>query len=135
MTAENFSRAGQVVVRQVAAIGQTFFVYNPWVGLIGIVVLAVAAPHLAIGGAMASVIARFTAERVGASRAFLGTGLAELNGWFIGLACATFFAVGPGLVVSLLVGGSLGAALSIVMHRVLATWGVPVRFKSAVPRF
>jgi urea transporter len=135
VAAEIVSRAGQVVVRQVAAIGQTFFVYNPWVGFIGIVVLAVAAPHLAIAGILASVIARFTAERVGASRAFLGTGLAELNGWFVGLACATFFAVGPGLAVSLLVGGSLVAALSIVMHRVLATWGVPVFIGPYVPAF
>jgi urea transporter len=135
VTAEIVSRARQVVVRQVAAIGQTFFVYNPWVGFIGIVVLAVAAPHLALAGILASVVARFTAERVGASRAFLGTGLAELNGWFVGLACATFFAVGPGLAVSLLVGGSLVAALSIVMHRVLATWGVPVFIGPYVPAF
>lgn len=122
-------------MRQLACIGQTFFVYDPWVGLVGIVALALAAPHLAIAGILASVVARFTAELVGASRAFLGTGLVELNGWFLGLACATFFAVGPGLAVSLLVGGPLVAALSIVMNRVLATWDVPVFIGPYVPAF
>jgi urea transporter len=55
--------------------------------------------------------------------------------WFLGLASATFFAVGPGLAVSLLLGGSLVAALSIVMHRVLATWDVPVFIGPYVPAF
>ena len=133
--AEAVGRARGVVVRQLAAIGQTFFVYNPWVGLVAILVLAVAAPHLAIAGMIVSVIARITAERVGASRAFLGTGLAELNGWFLGLACATFFAVGPGLAVSLLLGGILVAMISIVMYRVLATWDVPLVIGPYVPAF
>ncbi len=133
--AESFSRTRLVVVRPLASIGQAFFVYDPWVGLIGIAVLAAAAPHLAIAGLLASVVARVTAELVGASRAFLGTGLAELNGWFVGLACATFFAVGAGLAVSLVVGGSLVAALSVVMNRVLATWDVPVFIGPYVPAF
>ena len=127
--------ARRVVVRQLAAIGQTFFVYNPWVGLAGIVVLAAAAPHLAIAGVIVSVIARVTAERIGASRAFLGTGLAELNGWFLGLACATFFAVGPGLAVSLLLGGLLIAMIAIAMYRVLAAWDVPLVIGPYVPAF
>jgi len=127
--------ARRVVVRQLAAIGQTFFVYNSWVGLGGIVVLAVAAPHLAVAGMIVSVIARVTAERVGASPAFLRTGLAELNGWFLGLACATFFAVGPGLAVSLLLGGLLIALIAIAMYRVLAAWDVPLVIGPYVPAF
>jgi urea transporter len=127
--------ARRVVVRQLAAIGQTFFVYNPWVGLVAIVVLAVAAPPLALAGMIVSVLARVTAESVGASRAFLGTGLAELNGWFLGLACATFFAVGPGLAVALLLGGIVIAMISIAMYRVLATWDVPLVIGPYVPAF
>jgi len=128
-------RARRLVERQLASIGQTFFVYDPWVGLVSIVVLAVATPRLAIAGTLASVLARLTAQCLGASRAFLDTGLAELNGWFLGLACATFFAVGPGLAVSLLLGGPLVAALSIVMYRVLATWDVPLVIGPYVPAF
>jgi urea transporter len=127
--------ARRVVVRQLAAIGQTFFVYNPWVGLAAIVVLAVAAPRLAIAGMIVSVIGRVIAESVGASRVFLGTGLAELNGWFLGLACATFFAVGPGLAVALLLGGILIALISVAMYRVLATWEVPLVIGPYVPAF
>jgi urea transporter len=129
------SRARRVVVRQLAAIGQTFFVYDPWAGLAAILVLGVAAPHLAIAGMIASVVARVTAEGMEASTAFLDTGLTELNGWFLGLACATFFAVGPGLAVALLVGGVLVAMISIVMYRVLATWDVPLVIGPYMPAF
>ncbi len=133
--AEMLSRTRRVGVRQLAAIGQTFFVYDPWVGLAAILVLAVAAPHLALAGMLTSVIARVTAERAGASRAFLDTGLTELNGWFLGLACATFFAVGPSLAVSLLLGGVLVSGISIVMYRVLAAWDVPLVIGPYVPAF
>jgi urea transporter len=132
---ETLSRSRRVVVRQLAAIGQTFFVYDPWVGLAAIVVLAVAAPHLAVAGMIASVIARVTAQRAGVSSTFLDSGLAELNGWFLGLACATFFAVGPSLAVSLLLGGVLVSGLSIVMYRVLAAWDIPLVIGPYVPAF
>lgn len=122
-------------MRQLAAIGQSFFVYDPWVGVTAVLVLSVAAPHLAVAGMIGSVVARVTAGGVGASPAFLDTGLAELNGWFLGLACATFFAVGSGLAVSLLLGGVLVALISIVMHRVLATWDVPLVIGPYVPAF
>jgi len=131
----SWRRARRIIERQLASIGQTFFVYDPWVGLVSILVLAVAAPRLAIAGTVASVLARLTAQSMGASRAFLDTGLAELNGWFLGLACATFFAVGPGFAVSILLGSALVAVLSIVMHRVLATWDVPLLIGPYVPAF
>ena len=51
-------RARRLAERQLASIGQTFFVYDPWVGLVSIVVLAVATPRLAIAGTLASVLAR-----------------------------------------------------------------------------
>ena len=132
---ETLSRSRRVVVRHLAAIGQTFFVYDPWVGLAAIVVLAVAAPHLAVAGMVTSVIARITAERAGVSSTFLDTGLAELNGWFLGLACATFFAVGPSLAVSVALGGVLVSGLSIVMYRVLAAWDIPLIIGPYVPAF
>jgi len=68
------------VVRHLSAIGQALFAYNPWVGLAGIVILAVVAPHLAVTGLLLSVVARLVASAVGASPAFLATGLVELNG-------------------------------------------------------
>ena len=132
---EVLSRTRRVVVRHFAAIGQTFFVYDPWVGLVAILVLAAAGPHLALAGMLASVIARITAEGARASPVFLDTGLAELNGWFLGLACATFFAVGPSLAVSLLLGGVLVSGISIVMYRVLAAWDIPLVIGPYVPAF
>jgi urea transporter len=129
------SRARRVVIRHLAAIGQTFFVYDAWVGLAAVVVLAVAAPQLAVAGMIASVIARVTAECAGVSSTFLDTGLVELNGWFLGLACATFFAVGPSLAVSLVLGGVLVSGLSIVMYRLLAAWEIPLVIGPYVPAF
>ena len=129
------TRARRVVVRHLSAIGQALFAYNPWVGLAGVVILAVAARHLAVTGLLVSVLARLVASAVGAPATFLGTGLAELNGWFLGLACATFFAVGPGLAAAVLLGGVIVALLSIAMHRVLATWDVPLVIGPYVPTF
>ena len=125
----------RAVVRQLASIGQTFFVYNAWVGLAAILVLAVAAPHLAIAGTIASVIARIVAVRVGALPTFLDTGLVELNGWYLGLACATFFAVGPGLAVAVLLGSVLVVLTAIAMHRVLAAWDIPLVIGPYMPTF
>ena len=51
--------------------------------------------------------ARATLAVVGAPAAFLATGLAELNGWFLGLACGTFFAVGPGLAAAILLASAI----------------------------
>src|SRR5258707_15863431 len=103
--AEVVTRSRRVVVRNLSAIGQAFFTYNPWVGLAGIVILAVTAPGLAVTGLLLSVLARLVASAAGASPSFLATGLAELNGWVLGLACGTFFAVGPGPAAAIVPGG------------------------------
>ena len=132
---DRFGRAHRIVSRHLSAIGQTFFVESPWVGLLAVAALVAVGPHLALAGMVTSILARLTAERAGASSSFLATGLVELNGWFLGLACATFFAVGPGLVAAVLLGGPLAAALSIVMQRLLATWDVPLLVGPYVPSF
>jgi urea transporter len=129
------TRSRLLVVRQLAAISQSFFVVNPWVGLASLLVLAAAAPHLAASALVGSVLARLVAAGVGASSDFLGTGLAELNGWFLGLACGTFFAVGPGLAAALVLGGVLVALISIAMYRVLAAWEVPLVIGPYIPAF
>src|SRR5262244_316958 len=129
------TRARRAVVRHLSAIGQALFAYNPWVGLAGIIILAVVAPHLAVTGLLLSVVARLVASAVGASPAFLATGLVELNGWFLGLACGTFFAVGPGLAASILLGGIVISPISIAMHRVLSAWDVPLVIGPYIPVF
>src|SRR5215475_4353677 len=132
---EVLARSRRAVVRHLSAIGQALFAYNPWVGLAGIVILAVVAPHLAVTGLLLSVVARLVASAVGASPAFLATGLVELNGWFLGLACGTFFAVGPGLAAAILLGGILISPISIAMHRVLSAWDVPLVIGPYIPVF
>jgi len=128
-------RARRAAAFHAAAIGQTFFVDSPRVGCAAFLVLAVAAPRLALSGLAVSVVARLVAERAGAPRDFLVTGLVELNGWFLGLACATFFAPGAGFAVALVAGGPLVAAAAIVMRRLLATWDLPLFVGPYVPAF
>jgi urea transporter len=133
--ADYLKRARQLLIRHLCAIGQTFFVSNPWTGLAGIAILAVASPRLALAGFFLSVLARSTAERLRAAKTLLDTGIIELNGWFLGLACASYFDVGPGLVVAVLIGGPLVATFAIVLQRVLATWDVPLILGPYLPAF
>ncbi len=132
---ERLGHARAIAARHLSAIGQTFFVESPWIGLAAVSALVIAKPQLAAAGLVTSILARITAERAGAASAFLATGLIELNGWFLGLACGTFYALGPALGVAILLGGPLAAALSIVMQRVLATWEVPLLVGPYVPSF
>jgi urea transporter len=132
---ERLARARALATRHLSAIAQTFFVESPLVGLAAVAALAVVRPQLAASALLTSILARVTAERVGASSDFLATGLIELNGWFLGLACGTFYALGPALGVAILLGGPLAAAASIVMRRVLATWDVPLLVGPYVPSF
>ncbi len=132
---ERLARARRAAAFHVAAVGQTFFVDNPRVGLAAIAALAVAAPRLAASGLAVSAAARLVAARAGAPRDFLATGLVELNGWFLGLAIATFFAPGPGFAVALAAGGPMVAAAAIVLRRLLATWDVPMFVAPYLPAF
>lgn len=132
---EVWRRMRDIAARHLAAISLTFFIYNAWAGLLGVAIVAAASPYLALAGLTASVVARVVADRAGAPRAFLDTGLIELNGWFVGLACGTFYAFGLGWCVAVVLGGTLVAALSIAMHRVLATWDVPLLVGPYVPAF
>jgi urea transporter len=123
---DRLARAHRRIALHFAAIAQTFFVGSARVGVVSVAVLATGWPRLAASGLIVSVAARLCALRFGAAQAFLDTGLVELNGWFLGLGCATFFSLGVGLAVALVFAGPLIAAMSIVMHRVLATWDVPL---------
>lgn len=132
---EYWTQAKALAVRHLAAISQTFFVYNPWTGLVGIVALTIVAPHLAGTGLVVSILARLAAERAGAARSLLDTGLVELNGWFLGLACAGFFEIGPGLLVAAVFGGPLVAVATITLQRLLATWEMPLLVGPYLPAF
>jgi urea transporter len=132
---DQLTRAHRRIALHFAAIAQTFFVGSARVGLVSVAVLAVVAPRLAAAGLIVSVAARLCAVRFGAAQAFLDTGLVELNGWFLGMCCATFFSLGVGLVVALVCAGPLIAVMSIVMRRVLATWDLPLLVGPYLPAF
>ena len=121
--------------RFASVIALTFFVDSPRAGAAAVLVLAIAAPHLALSGIAVAIAARLVARRIGASQALLASGLVELNGWFLGLACATFFSLGPGLLFAIVAAGPLVAVMTVVSGRVLATWDVPILVGPYVPAF
>ena len=123
---DRLARAHRRIALHFASIAQTFFVGSARVGLVSVAMLAVGSPRLAASGLIVSVAARLCAVRFGVDQAFLETGLVELNGWFLGLCCATFFSLDVGLLVALVLAGPLVAAMSIVMHRILAAWNLPL---------
>lgn len=124
-----------IVPRQLAAIGQTFFVDHPLAGFVALVSVAAGAPQLAVAGILAAALARCLAVLFGASPALLASGLVELNGWFVGLACARFYPVGPSLVVAGALGSGLTAAGTIVLFRALRGRDLPVSIAPYMPAF
>jgi urea transporter len=129
------SAAWALAQRYLVAIGQTFFVGSPWTGLVGAATVAFAAPIHAFAALATCVVARWTGVRAGASRALLDSGIIELNGWFMGLACAAFLDRGPGLAAAILAGGPLVAAFTIAMQRFVATWNLPLLVGPYMPAF
>lgn len=123
---DRLARAQRRIAFHFAAVAQTFFVRSARVGLVSVAMLAVGSPRLAAAGLIVSVAARLCAVCFRAAQAFLDTGLVELNGWFLGLCCATFFSPDVGLLVALVLAGPLTAATSLVVHRVLTACGLPL---------
>lgn len=124
-----------IALRHVATIGQTFFVDHPWPGLLVLVSVAAAAPKLAVAGLLASALARCVAAACSAPEGLRQSGQIELNGWFVGLACATFYPIGPALATALALGAGLTAVVAIVLDRVLRTWALPLVIAPYVPAF
>jgi urea transporter len=121
--------------RYLTAISLTFFANSARTGLAVLLILAAAAPLHAAAAVAASALARLSAGRAGASRALLNSGLVELNGWFLGLACATFFGPSLALVVAVVIGGLAVAPAAIALQRVLATWDLPLLVCPYLPIF
>jgi len=110
-------------------IGQVMFQDNPLTGLLFLIgvawgAYAAGAPHIAIAGVIAVVVATLTAHWLRLERASIAAGLYGYNGFLVGLALATFLAPGTllwGYVV-------LGAAVSVIatcgIANALKPWGV-----------
>jgi urea transporter len=126
--------ASSAVVRFVdhclRGIGQVMFQDNPLSGALffaAIVWGSVAAglPQVAIGGALAIVVATLTARLLRVDATALRSGLYGFNGVLVGLALATFIRTGPLLWAYV----ALGAAVSVVAMSATAsalkTLGVP----------
>ena len=110
-------------------IGQVMFQDNPLTGALFLAAIgwgsyAADVPQVALGGAIAVVVATLTAQWLRADRAALHSGLYGYNAVLVGLALPTFLAPDP-LVWTYVV---LGAAVSVVTMlgaaNALKPWGV-----------
>jgi urea transporter len=96
-------------------IGQVMLQNNPLSGALFLAAVAwgsyaAGAPHVAIGGLVAVIVATLTAQWLRVDTASLAAGLYGYNGALVGLALATFLAPGPLLWAYVV----LGAAVSVV---------------------
>jgi urea transporter len=124
------SSALRFVDSNLRGIGQVMFQDNPLSGALffaAIVWGSIAAgmPQVAIGGALAIVVATLTARLLRVDETTLRSGLYGFNGVLVGLALATFIRPGPLLWAYV----ALGAAVSVVAMSATAsalkTLGVP----------
>jgi urea transporter len=115
----NLRGVGQVMFQDNPLTGALFFAAIVWGSITGGV------PQVAIGGAVAVVVATLTAQWLRVDDAALRAGLYGFNGVLVGLALATFIAPGPLLWTYI----ALGAAVSVVAMsataNALKTLGIP----------
>jgi len=108
------------------AIGQTFFVNDARTGL---AFMAVAAGSSLFAGGLAvlgAILAAAVGRALTVSKPLNESGLIPLNGYFAAMAVGAFFPLDVATTALGLAAAALAAVLTIVMHRGLAIWALPV---------
>jgi urea transporter len=108
------------------ATGQTFFVNDARTGLAFMAVAAVSSVFAGVLGVIGALLAEAIGRALAASKALNEGGLIPLNGYFAAMAVGAFFPLGPATILLAVTAAALAAVLTIVMHRTLAIWGLPV---------
>ena len=111
-------------------IGQVMFQDNPLSGLFFFVAIgwgayAAGAPEVAVGGALALVVATLTAHWLRVDGAALRAGLFGFNAYLVGIALPTFLSPSPVLWAYILLGAALSVVVTLATSRVMRTWGAP----------
>ena len=110
-------------------VGQVMFQNNPLTGALFLAAIgwgsyAAGAPHVAIAGLLAVVVATLTAQWLRVDEASLASGLYGYNGILVGLALATFLAPGPLLWVYVVLGAAVSVVVMLGTANAVKPWGV-----------
>ena len=110
-------------------VAQVMFQNNPLSGALFLVAIgwgsyAAGAPHIAIAGLLAVVIATLTAQSLRVDGVALRSGLYGYNGILVGLALATFLAPGALLWVYVMLGAAVSVVAMLGVTNAVKPWGV-----------
>ena len=110
-------------------IAQVMFQNNPLTGALFLAAIgwgsyAAGAPHVAIAGLLAVVVATLTAQWLRVDEASLRSGLYGYNGILVGLALATFLAPGALMWVYVVLGAAVSVVVMLGTANAVKPWGV-----------
>ena len=108
------------------AIGLTFFVNDARTGLALMAVAAASSLFAGVLGVIGAILAKVVGRTLSTSKVLDEGGLIPLNGYFAAMAVGAFFAHGAATTALAVAAAALAAVLTIVLHRTLAIWGLPV---------
>jgi len=108
------------------ATGQTFFVNDARSGLALMAVAAASSLFAGMLGVLGAILAQMVGRTLSASRLLNDGGLIPLNGYFAAMAVGAFFPLGAATLALAVAAAALAAVFTIVLHRTLAIWGLPV---------
>ena len=114
-------------------IGQVMFQDNPLTGALFLAAIAwgsyaAGAPHVAIAGVLAVVVATLTAQWLRVDKESLHSGLYGYNGILVGLALATFLAPSALLWVYVVLGAAVSVVVMLATANVVKPWGGALTF-------
>lgn len=114
-------------------IGQVMFQNNPLSGALFLIAIAwgsytAGAPHVAIAGVVAVIVATLAAQWLRVADESLNSGLFGFNAVLVGLALATFLVPGPLLWAYVILGAAVSVVAMLATTNVVKPWGGALTF-------
>ncbi|WP_166364770.1 urea transporter [Pseudomonas akapageensis] len=107
-------------------ISQSVFQQNGYTGLILLGGVFLSSPRAGLAALLGLFTSTGLAWAMGAERGLVLIGVYGFNGFFSGLAVASFLEPIPGLWLVVAIGGALAAVLTTALRRLLGRWQLPV---------
>ncbi len=98
-------------------VSQSVFQQNGYTGLVLLLGIFLGSPWLGLAALLGLLTSTSVAWAIGAERGLILSGVYGFNGFFSGLALASFLNPNPGLWMIVAVAGALSAALTYALHR------------------
>ncbi len=106
-------------------VSQSVFQHNGYTGLILLFGIFLNAPRLGLAALLGVLTSTWLAWAIGAERALVLSGVYGFNGFFAGLALASFLRPSPELWIIVAIAGALSAVLTCALQRYLGRLHLP----------